>query len=163
MCEKKSVQSFEDGAHSSYHHVGIVYCGRATEVVKQRLGGHRKLCAGNLMCSRFVAGICHRPFDNDKLCLRASGNAQMFQYGETILVRPIMKYSAQEEDGNIRLLRRLRVKEVVTLGTRYELAAEGRWTMKVKIDEPWILTRPDPSASGIFFFQNCHPYLVRQI
>ena len=113
-----------------------MYRGRATEVGKQRLGGHGKLCAGNLMCSRFVTGMCHQPFDKDELCLRASSDAQMFQYSETILVRPVMKYSAQEEDGNFLLLRRLRVKEVVTLGNKGELAAEGRWIMEVKIDEP---------------------------
>ena len=102
-----------------------MYHGGATEVGKQRLGGHGKLRAGNLMCSRFVTGMCHQPFDKDELCLGASSDAQMFQYSETILVRPVVKYSAQEEDGNILLLRRLRVKEVVTLGNKGELAAEG--------------------------------------
>ena len=67
----------------------------------------------------------HQPIDNDELCLRASGNAQVFQYSETILVRPVVKYSAQEEDGNILLVRRLRVKEVVTLGTKCEIANKG--------------------------------------
>ena len=69
------------------------------------------------MRSRFVAGICHQPSNNDKLGLRASGNAQMFQYCEAILVGPIVKHSAQEEDGDVLLLRRLRVKEVVSLGS----------------------------------------------
>ena len=47
-----------------------------------------------------------------------------------------MKYSAQEEDGNVLLLRRLRVEEVVTLGTRCELGTEGGWIMEAKFDEP---------------------------
>jgi hypothetical protein len=69
------------------------------------------------MRSRFVTGICHQPSNNDKLGLRASGNAQMFQYCEAILVGPVVKHSAQEEDGDVLLLRRLRVKEVVSFGS----------------------------------------------
>jgi hypothetical protein len=42
----------------------------------------------------------------------------MFQYDEAILVRPVMEYSTQEEDGDVIFLRRLWVKEVVALGTR---------------------------------------------
>jgi hypothetical protein len=69
------------------------------------------------MCSRFVTSICHQPSNNDKLGLRASGSAQMFQYCEAILVGPVMKHSAQEENGDILLLRRLWVKEVVSFGS----------------------------------------------
>ena len=69
------------------------------------------------MCGRFVTGICHQPSNNDKLGLRASGNAQMFQYCEAILIRPVVKHFAQEEDGDIPLLRRLRVKEVLSFGS----------------------------------------------
>ena len=87
------------------------------------------------MCSRFITGMCYQLLDNNELCPRASGFAQMFQYSETILVLPVVKYSAQKEDRNTLLLRRLRVKEVVTLGTRRELTAEGRWMIEVKIDE----------------------------
>lgn len=29
--------------------------------------------------------------------------------------------------------------------------------------EPWSFTRPDSSASGMFFFQNCVTYAVRHI
>ena len=87
------------------------------------------------MCSRFITGMCYQLLDNDELCLMANGFAQMFQYSETILVLPVVKYSAQKEDRNTLLLRRLRVKEVVTLGTRRELTAEGRWMIEVKIDE----------------------------
>ena len=50
----------------------------------------------------------------------------MFQYGEAILVRPVVEYSAQEEDGNILLVRRLRVKEVMTLGTKMSDCEQGR-------------------------------------
>jgi hypothetical protein len=70
------------------------------------------------MSSRFVTGMCNQLFDNDELCLRASGIAQMFQYCETILVLPVMEYPTQKEDGNILFLRRLRVEEVVALSTR---------------------------------------------
>ena len=73
------------------------------------------------MRSRFITGVRQQLFDNDELCPRASGSAQMFQYCETMLVRPVVKYSTQEEDGNIALLRGLWFKEVVTLGTRCEL------------------------------------------
>ena len=103
-----------------------MYRSRAAEVGKQRLRGYGKLCAGNLMCSRFVTSMCYQLLDNDELCLRTSGIAQMFQYSETILVLPVVKDFAQKEDGTLPLLHRLRVKEVVTLGIRRELAAEGR-------------------------------------
>jgi hypothetical protein len=128
--EKKLAQLSENRVYSSYHHIECVYYGRATEVGKQGLGGYGKLCAGNFMCRRFITGECQQLFDNDELCLRASGSAQMVQYSETMLVRPVVKYSAQKEDGNIALLRGLWFKEVVTLDTRCELAAEmgdGRW------------------------------------
>jgi hypothetical protein len=69
------------------------------------------------MRSRFVTCTCHQPSNNDKLGLRASGNAQMFQYCEAILVGPVVKHSAQEEDGDVLLLHRLRVKEVVSFGS----------------------------------------------
>ena len=88
------------------------------------------------MCSRFITGMCYQLLDNDELCLMASGFAQMFQYRETILVLPVVKHSARKEDRNTLLLRRLRAKEVVTLGTRRELTAEGRWMIEVKIDKP---------------------------
>ena len=107
------------------------------------------------MCSRFITGMCYQLLENDEPCLMASGFAQMFQYRETILVLPVVKHSARKEDRNTLLLRRLRVKEVVALGTRRELTAEGRWMIEVKIDEARIFTRPDSSDSGMFFFQNC--------
>ena len=113
------------------------------------------------MCSRFVTGMCNQLFDDDELCFRASGIAQMFQYSETILVLPVVQYSAQKEDGNILLLRRLRVEEVVALGTKCKLQLVA--IMEVKSDEPCIFTRPDPSASGMFFCQNCYPYPVRHM
>ena len=77
------------------------------------------------MCSRFVTGMCNQLFDDDELCFRASGIAQMFQYSETILVLPVAQYSAQKEDGNILLLRRLWVEEVVALGTKCKLSTGG--------------------------------------
>lgn len=69
------------------------------------------------MCSRFITGICHQPSNDDKLGLRASGNAQMLQYCEAILVGPVVKHFAKEEDGDILLLCGLRVKEVVSFGS----------------------------------------------
>jgi hypothetical protein len=60
----------------------------------------------------------------------------MVQYSETMLVWPVVKYSAQKEDENIALLHRLQFKEVVTLGTRCELMAERQWMIEVKIDKP---------------------------
>ena len=77
------------------------------------------------MCRRFITGMWCQLLDNDELCLRASGIAQMFQYSETILVLPVVQYSAQKEDGNIVLLRGLRVEEVMALGTRRQLSTRG--------------------------------------
>jgi hypothetical protein len=73
--EKKLAQLSENRVYSSYHHIKFVYYGRATEVGKQGLGGYGKLCAGNFMCGRFITGVCQQLFDNDELCLRASGSA----------------------------------------------------------------------------------------
>jgi hypothetical protein len=36
-------------------------------------------------------------------------------------------------------------------------------TMQEKTTGPWSFTRPDSSASGKFFFQNCDPRVVRHI
>ena len=70
------------------------------------------------MYSRSITGVCHKPFDDDELCRRASSSAQMFQYSEAILVLPVVKYLAQKEDGDVLLLRRLWVKEVVAFRIR---------------------------------------------
>ena len=120
--EKQLAQLSENRVHCPYHHIEFVYYGSAAEVGKQGLGGYGKLCAGNFMCRRFIAGVCQQLFDNDELCLRDGSSMQMFQYSETMLVRPVVKYSAQEEDGNVILLRGLWFKEVMTLGTRGKLA-----------------------------------------
>ena len=45
----------------------------------------------------------------------------MFQYGEAILVGPVVEYFAQEEDGDISLLNRLWVKEAMGFGFRVRL------------------------------------------
>src|SRR6266853_2384864 len=86
----------------------------------------------------------------------------MFQYSEAVLIGPVVNHSAQEENGDVLLLRRLWVKEAVALGIECRSTALGRYR-RTKIDEPWNFTRPDSSASGMFFSQNCHPYVVRYI
>jgi len=130
--------------------------GRATKIGEQWLWGYRKLRTGDLMCGRFVAGKCHQLVNDDKLGLRARGNTQMFQYSQAILVGPVVEHSAQEEDSDILLLHRLRVKEVMSLGIKRQCVL----VVVTSPDLPWNFTRPDSSASGMFFFQNCHPYLV---
>jgi hypothetical protein len=32
--------------------------------------------------------------------------------------------------------------------------------MQAEIDKPWGFTRPDPRASGMFFFQNYRRYVI---
>ena len=39
----------------------------------------------------------------------------------------------------------------------------GAVKVEAEFNEPWSFTRPDPRASGMFFFQNCRPYVIRQI
>ena len=38
----------------------------------------------------------------------------MFEYGEAVLVRPVVRYFGEDEDGDVLLLCRLWFKEVVT-------------------------------------------------
>jgi len=135
----------------------VYHRGRATKIGEQWLWGYGKLCAGDLMCGRFVAGKCHQLVNDDKLCLRAGGDTQMFKYSQAILVGPVVEHSAQEEDGDILLLHRLRVKEAMSLGIKRQCVLR----MVTRPNLPWNFTRPDSSASGMSFFQNCHPYLVR--
>ena len=45
----------------------------------------------------------------------------MFQYCEAIVIGPVVKYFAQEEDGDILLLNRLWVKEAMGFGFRVRL------------------------------------------
>jgi len=59
--------------------------------------------------------------NHNELSLKTSCHAQMFQYREAILVGPVVKYFAQEEDGDILLLNRLWVKEVMGFGFRVRL------------------------------------------
>lgn len=140
----------------------MVYrCGRTTKVGEQWLRGNGERCAWNLMCGEFITGICHQPVKDDQLGLGASGSVQMFQYCKVILVSPVVKHFAQEENGDVLLSRRLRIKEIVSFGPGYQSAFLRRCKRKVK--EPWIVTRPDSSALGIFSFQNCDPYVVRHV
>jgi len=47
----------------------------------------------------------------------------VFQYGEAILIRPVMKYFAEEEDRNVVLLCGLWFKEAVALEIKCQCAA----------------------------------------
>jgi len=80
---------------SAYHDVSIVrHRGCATQVREQRLGWHGNLCTWDLVCRGFVTGTGYQLLDNDELGLGRSGDAQVFQYGETIVVSPVVEYPA---------------------------------------------------------------------
>ncbi len=72
----------------------------------------------DLACSRFVADSGKNLLNHDKLSLWSSGSAQMFQYGEAVLVGPVMNYSRDEEGGDILLQCRLGREEVLALATQ---------------------------------------------
>jgi hypothetical protein len=101
------------------------------------------------MRGRFVAGACYQLLDKEELRLGSSGNAQILQYGEAILVSPVVEHLADEEDRDVFLLRRLRIKETVALGTKCQCVLQGYWSEKSY--KPWSFTRPDSRASGMFF------------
>jgi len=105
------------------------------------------------MRGRFVTGICHQQVNTDELGLGASSSAHIFQYFEAILVGPVVEYSAQKEDSDVLLLRRLRVEEVLAFGVRRQ--SGPRRVEEEDIYEPWSFTRPDSIAPGRLFFQNC--------
>jgi len=106
---------------SHHHDVGIVrHCGGATHVWKKRLGRHGNLCTWYLVCRGLVTCIGHRLFDDDELGLGPSGSTQVLQYGEAIIVSPVMENFGDEEYGDVVLLRRLWVKEVVAYITKYQ-------------------------------------------
>ena len=80
----------------------------------------------------------------------------MFEYREAVLVRPIVHYFGEHEDGDVLLPSRLWCKEVVTfLLIRTQNMSFFRSQEEAKNDEPWIRTRPDSSASGMISFQCC--------
>jgi hypothetical protein len=79
----------------------------------------------------------------------------MFQYGEAIVVGPVMQYFGNEEDGDVLLPCRLWCEEVVALGTQASVCRHRMVTVEVEINKPWSVTRPDSTASGIFTFQYC--------
>lgn len=109
------------------------------------------------MCGRFVAGKCHQLVNDNKLCLRAGCNTQVFQYSQAVLIGPVVEYSTQEEDSDILLLYRLRVEEAMSLGIKRQCVPR---MVTSPGDSPWNFTRPDSSASGMLFFQNCAQYFV---
>ena len=81
------------------------------------MGRNRKLRgAWDLVCGRFVADECHHLLDDDQLGPWPRSGAQMLEYGDAILVRPVVQHLAKKEDGDALTLRvrRLWVKEVVT-------------------------------------------------
>jgi hypothetical protein len=55
----------------------------------------------------------------------------MFQYGEAVLVGPVVQYCGEEEDRDVLLPCRLGRKEVVALGTQMSVVPTP--TMQVKI------------------------------
>jgi hypothetical protein len=80
----------------------------------------------------------------------------MFEYGEAVLIRPVVHYFGEDEDGDVLLPCRLWCKEVMTfLRTQNVSFVPIPGGRKQKNDEPWIRTWPDSSAPGMFFFQNC--------
>ena len=84
------------------------------------------------MCSWFVTGTCHQLIDDDELGLGPSGFAQVFQHSEGILVCPVVEYSADEEDGDVPLLRWLRVKETVALEIKRQFTALERCRLELR-------------------------------
>ena len=83
----------------------------------------------------------------------------MFQYGEAILVRPVVQYFGNKEDGDVLLPCRLWCEKVVALQTQKSAVPV---TAMVENNEPWSVTRPDSTALGIFSFQYCAAgYIVR--
>jgi hypothetical protein len=72
----------------------------------------------DLMRSGFVASTCHQLLDKDELSLGPGDNTQILEYSEAILVGPVVKHLADKEDRDVFLLRGLRVKETLALGTR---------------------------------------------
>jgi hypothetical protein len=78
------------------------------------------------VCCRFVTYTGHQLFDDDELCLGPGGDAQVLQCGKAIFISPVMENLAEEEDGDVLLLRRLRCKEVVGLLIKCQCATLGR-------------------------------------
>jgi len=108
----------------AYHDIGIIRHGRrATQVAEQRLRRYRNLCAWDLVCSGFVTNTCHQLVNDDKLRLWTSSDAQVFQYGKAILIRPVMKYLAEQEDGDVVLLCWLWFKKTMALEVKRQCAA----------------------------------------
>jgi hypothetical protein len=111
----------------AYQDICIVcHCGCDTQVWEQRFGRRGDLCARNFVRRGFVTGTGNQLFDDDELGLWPGGGAQVFQYGKAILISPVVKYFADEEDGDVLLLRRLWLKEVVPLVNKLQRAALGQ-------------------------------------
>jgi hypothetical protein len=83
------------------------------------LGGNGKLRPRDLVYGRFVAHERDHHLDNNQLGLGPRSGPQMFEYGEAILVCPVVEHSAKEEDRDalqviFSMPCRLRVKEVLS-------------------------------------------------
>jgi len=61
--------------------------------------------------------------DDDELGLGPCGSTQVFQHREAILVCPVVEHSADEEDGDVLLLRWLWVKETVAFEIKRQFTA----------------------------------------
>ena len=83
------------------------------------------------MCRGFVTGTGYQLLDNDELSLGHGSDAQVFQYGETIVVSPVVEYSADQEDRDIVFLRRLWVKEAVAFVMKGQCATAARCRWKL--------------------------------
>jgi hypothetical protein len=85
------------------------------------------------MCNGLITGTCNQLVDDNELSIRASSNAQMFQDGEAIFVRPVVKHSGQEEDRDVLLLCRLWVKEAVAFADQMSECSPDDMIEKGKI------------------------------
>jgi len=88
----------------------------------------------------------------------------MLQYGEAIFVSPVMENLAEEEYGDVLLLRRLRCKEVVGLVIKCQCATLGRYRRKMtnfgasrgRIRVPQACSSSRTVAAGPVFYQETY-------
>jgi hypothetical protein len=104
----------------------VHYCARATHVAKKRLGESGKLRSRDFACSRFITDGCKDLLNYEKLSLWSSDSAQIFQYGEAVLVGPVVQYFGDDEDRDVLLPCWLWRKEVVALRTQMSVLCQPR-------------------------------------
>jgi hypothetical protein len=78
--------------------------GDKNEEVIAGLWGEWEPLFRDLVCGMFVADSGKNLLNHDKLSIWFSSSAQMFQYGEAVLVGPVVHYFEDEEDGDVLLL-----------------------------------------------------------